>query len=141
MPVKFLMAIALFLVHALSAGQELTEKEKGRLSKLNFDHVPILERNPDYGATFRDILENDRKYKTNKTAGFVLGGLGLASTIGGILIMDNGNGNGLSRTIVGGGTTVLGLTGMGISIPLFTTSNKRRKERDKMISVINGKRK
>ena len=120
-------------------GQELSHKQNAKLKGFGIDYEQIIDNNSSYSDELRLILEKDRKYNRNKTVGFVLGGLGILTAAGGILIITERDGNGLSRAIVGGGITALGAIEMGVSIPLFSSSKKRKKERDKLISGFNPK--
>ena len=135
---KFIVVIFIFLTFASSLGQELTNTQKEKLSEFGLEYEQLLQDNPDNGNGLIQILEKNHKHKKNKTVGIVLGGLGFATTVGGILIMAKENPeNGLSRKIVGVGISVLGAIEMGVSISLFSSSRKRKKERDKMIIKLN----
>lgn len=109
------------------------------MKSFGIDYEQIIGDNASYSDELRLILEKDRMYNKNKTVGFALGGLGILTAAGGILIISERDGNGLSRAIVGGGIIALGAIEMGVSIPLFSSSNKRKKERDKLISRFNPK--
>ncbi len=115
-------------VASLSA-QEFTEPEKERLVGLGIDYAQLLNTDPDYGADLRKVLEIDRKHRTNKTVGIVLGGVGIGTTAGGLLIMASRNrGNGLSKTVIGGGMTALGAVELGFSMSILSFSKKRKRK-------------
>lgn len=77
-----MIIILAFLSVASLSGQEFTEPEKERLLGFGIDYAQLLNTNPDYGADLRKVLEQDRKYRTNKTVGIVIGGVGIATTVG-----------------------------------------------------------
>ena len=132
--------LIIFLFFFELNGQELKEKDIQKLESFGLEYQKHTEENHDYNNNVFEILKNDRKGKKNKTLGFIIGGLGLLTSTGGILILTGGDENGsLQRTIMGNGTIVLGALEMGVSIPLFCSSKKRKKERDKLIMEINPK--
>jgi|GEM_PF-6183284 len=131
MPLKFFVLMLVCLAHGLVSGQEFTQVEIERLQRLGIDHDQLLIAHPDQVMELHKFLEKDRKYRTNKTAGIVLGSVGLATTIGGVLIMTKKNTeNGLSRTVMGGGMAALGAVQMGFSLSLFAGANKKKKGRE-----------
>lgn len=132
---KFITIILAFLSYAPLSAQEFTEPEKERLIELEIDYAQLLNTNPDYGADLRKVLEQDRKYRTNKTVGRVIGGVGVVTTAGGLLLLATRNrGNGLSKTVIGGGMTALGAVELGFSMSILSFSKKKKKERDRMLS-------
>lgn len=137
---KFIIIILVFFMQTSLLGQELTGTDKEKLKGFGIDYEQLLNDRPSssYGNELRKMLEKDHKQKNNKTVGIVLGGLGLLTTVGGVLIRTGGDGqNGLSRTIMGSGIAVLGVIEMGVSISLFSSSKKRKRERDKIIEKYN----
>jgi len=86
--------------------------------------------------------------KTRKTVGYNFSGLRLLTTTGGILILtstrnsSNNSNNEMDESgayvaVAGGVITWIGINEMGISIPLFFSSRKSKKERDKLIMKFN----
>ncbi|WP_422083286.1 hypothetical protein [Ulvibacterium sp.] len=138
MPRKFRIIVLVFFTYVSLAGQEFTEPEKERFQELGIDYTQLLNTEPDYGADLRKVLEQDRKYRTNKTVGTVFGGVGIATTAGGLLILASRNrGNGLSKTVIGGGMTALGAVELGFSMSILSFSKKKKKERDRILSEFN----
>lgn len=138
MPRKLISVTLVLLTHISLSAQEFTEPEKERLIELEMDYAKLLNTDPDYGADLRKVLEQDRKYRTNKTAGMVIGGVGVVTTAGGLLFLATRNrGNGLSKTVIGGGMTALGAVELGFSMSILSFSKKKKKERDQILSEFN----
>ena len=85
----------------------------------------------------------ERKRKNNLIMGAGFAGLGLLFlTGGGLILSQNDNCNdahiceNTGQVIVGGGLMVIGALEAGVSLPLFISSMKRKRLRNKMIHEI-----
>lgn len=108
---------------------------------MEIDDAQLLIINPNNRADLHHILEQDRKHITHKTVGTLLGGVGIATTAGGLLIMATRNqGNGWSKTVIGGGMTALGIIELGFSMSILSFSNKKKKDRDRIRSEFDRER-
>ncbi|WP_288954741.1 hypothetical protein [uncultured Polaribacter sp.] len=80
---------------------------------------------------FSSILELDKKKRKNKTLGIVLISFSLVTSTLGIIELSGGKGE-ISDSI--GGTFLgAGIISGGVSIPLFNSSRKKKKKRDRLV--------
>jgi|GEM_PF-2060003 len=135
--------IVFFLGLAQLSAQELTPKQRQRLDDLGLEHTDLIQHSKTNEQHIHDILEIDRKRKKNLIMGSSFSGLGLLMLTGGILIMSQDGGcddthicENTGQVIVGGSLIALGTLEIGISLPLFFSSFKKKKKRDKMIKVL-----
>jgi hypothetical protein len=102
--------------------------------EINTDSI-ALKNSLNY-LNFKTILVNEQKRKTNKTLAIALTSLSaLTMTYGAKIISSSRNDKeGLGQTI---GTMFIaaGIVQLGVSVPLFVSSNKRKKDRDKLIEL------
>lgn len=86
---------------------------------------------------FKTILKKERKRRTNKTVGIIFASVGAITVISGL------NNRSTSTDEQGGGIGQfiqdlfigVGVIELGVSVPLFISSHKRKKERDKLIQL------
>lgn len=126
----------LTLCLSLSYGQTLDTKEIEKIQGFGIDYQSNIVTDSDSETDFLKILKADRKRKKNKTFGIVIGGLGVLTTAFGVTILAREDTNPYSH-VIGGFITGIGVAEMGISIPIFRTSKKRKGERDKIIYIYN----
>jgi len=119
-----------------SYGQTLETKQIEKIQGFGIDYQSNNQAYPNFNTELQNILELDQKRKKNKNWGIVLSGLGLLTTAYGTTAFTGEQANPYS-TIAGGALIAIGLTEMGISIPLFKSSKKRKRERDKVIEKYN----
>nr|WP_315140158.1 hypothetical protein [uncultured Flavobacterium sp.] len=132
---KTILFFLLLLTFGLQ-GQNLTEKQ---LSKLETFGIPT--KNFDYNneiiqANLKLILLKDKKRKTNLVTGIVFSSLAIATTAFGAKIIDNSKNDqeGVGQAI-GSMFVVGGIIELGISVPFYISSHKRKKERDNIIEI------
>ena len=128
-------------------GQELKPKQIKKIESFGIEYYRLKNENINYGNDFLEILEKDRKRKKRKTFGYILSGLGVLTTTGGILILKNleddsnneydMNEGAAFESLFGGLITAIGAIEIGVSIPLFISSKKRKKERNQKILELN----
>jgi hypothetical protein len=130
---KILPIFFILLINICSA-QTFNQKEIKRLNSFgislnNFD----LNDQSNY-LNLESILKKDKKRRTNKTFGIVLISLGALTTTFGTLVFTNSkdDNNGIGQSI-GGIIVAIGAVELGISIPLFISASKRKKERNEII--------
>jgi hypothetical protein len=146
-----IISLLCFLMVLEIQGQELKTNQIRKLESFGIEYKSLIIENPNYGVEFMEILKKERKRKRSKTVGHIFSGLGLLTTTGGILIltsiknstnnsndeMDHMDESGAYVALAGGIITVIGINELGISIPLFFSSRKNKKERDKLIMKFN----
>ncbi|MGG8497885.1 hypothetical protein ACQY1Q_15845 [Tenacibaculum sp. TC6] len=129
---QIIIFILLFTNNCLSA-QEVSKEEIRKLTvltikteKLNLDDSFIQEK-------LNNILVLDKKRKTNQTIAIVLSSIAISGIVLGSALYnkDEGISEVLGGTFIGGGV-VYG----AISIPFWSSSLKRKKERDELIKLF-----
>lgn len=135
--------IVFFLGLAQLSAQQLTPKQRQRLDDLGLEYADLIQNSKANEQHIHDILEIDRKRKKNLIMGGSFSGLGLLMLTGGILILSQDGGcddthicENTGQVIVGGSLIALGTFEIGISLPLFSSSFKKKKKRDRMIKVL-----
>ena len=110
--------------------QDFSEKEIAKLNKLNIKTKSLNLYDFNIQKDLNEILNLEKKRKTNKTFGIILATLSLATITAGIIEVSGKND--LNQTL---GTVgiVAGIIEGGISIPLWNASKKKKKERDKLL--------
>jgi hypothetical protein len=133
---KTLTTLLVIFIFSNCFSQDFKQYEIKRLNSFGIELKSDNQMNESYTLDFSTILEKERKRRTNKTVGIILTSIGALSTSFGILILSNKSENGEGRAIqeaVGGMFVGAGIISGGISIPLFNSAKKKRKERDKLI--------
>ena len=129
---KIIIFILLFTNNCLSA-QEVSKEEIRKLTvltvkteKLNLDNSFIQEK-------LNKILVLDKKRKTNQTIAIVLSSIAISGIVLGSALYnkDEGISEVLGGTFIGSGV----VSGV-ISIPFWSSSLKRKKERDELIKLF-----
>ena len=129
---NLILLLLFFLVNTMYS-QNLNEKEIYKLKKLNINTEKVDLTDLNLQLNLKNILILDRKRKTNKTVAIVYTSISAASLLlGGVLVSKN---NGLAD-LFGGIMITSGVVYGGISIPFWIASNKRKKERDKLINLF-----
>lgn len=136
MSVKFFLSATLTSFLTFSNGQNLETKQIEKIQDFGIDYQSEIKMDPNKGTDLLNILELDRKRKKNKTFGIILSGMGLLTAAYGTTAFTSEQPNPYS-ILAGGVLTGVGLAEMGVSIPLFKSSRKRKKERDKLIRKYN----
>ena len=127
------MTLILVLVCFSITSQELSKEKIKKLNTLNINAEKLDFNDITIQNSINEILRLDRKRKTNKTMAIVLTSVATAGILmGGAMYSKKGVlGEVLGGTLIAGGV-VYG----GISIPFWTASKKRKKERDKLIKLF-----
>lgn len=140
MKTKLCIILLFSFISIFLHGQELKPKQIQKIESFGIEYTRLKNENIDYN-NFAEILKLDRKRKTNKTIGYVFSSLGLLTVSGGILALANIKSNpnndmdesGAYQAVIGGILTSIGAIEIGISIPLFISSKKRKNERNQRI--------
>ncbi|MER3319690.1 MAG: hypothetical protein RIB79_15465 [Allomuricauda sp.] len=134
---------AFFLGLAHSYTQDFSPKQQQQLDYLGLDYHYLIQQSEANEQRLLDILDENRKRKNNLVMGAGFAGLGLLFlTTGGVILgqdadcKDTGMCENTGQVIVGGGLMVLGTFEIGVSLPLFLSSIKRKKKRNKMIQEL-----
>ena len=129
------------LVHVCA--QDFFPKQQQRLDYLGLDYNYLIQQSEANEQQLRKILDMDRKRKNNLIMGTGFAGLGLLFLATGVSILgQNSDCNdtrlceNTGQVIVGGGLMALGTIEVGISMPLFISSLKRKKLRNNMIREL-----
>ena len=132
--VKFTLIVLLIFNNSFSQSFKNYEIKRLNMFEINNDSI-ALNNSLNY-LNLKTILVNEQKRKTNKTLAIALTSLSaLTMTYGAKIISSSRNDQeGLGQTI---GTMFIaaGIVQLGVSVPLFVSSNKRKKDRDKLIEL------
>ncbi|MFY0629601.1 MAG: hypothetical protein JXR05_04415 [Flavobacteriaceae bacterium] len=134
--------IVCFLIFLLSYSvnaQTLSEKKIDKLNGLSINTDRLNLNDITIQKSLNEILKLDRKRKTNKTLGIVFTSISAIGIITGLLMVSSGNtleGGHDFATPIGGIMIAGGVAYGGISIPFWISSNKRKKERDKLMKLF-----
>lgn len=122
--------------------QDFSPKQQQRLDYLGLDYNYLIQQSEANEQELQKILDMDRKRKNNLIMGTGFAGLGLLMFTGGNLIFnrttctDDELCEDLGAIVVGGGLMILGTFEVGVSLPLFISSIKRKKKRNKIIREL-----
>jgi hypothetical protein len=132
---KITLFVLLFLTFGLQ-GQNLTEKQLNKLETFGIPTKKFDYNNEIIQANLKLILLKDKKRKTNLVTGIVFSSLAIATTAFGAKIIDNSKNNeeGVGQAI-GSMFVVGGIIELGISVPFYISSHKRKKDRDNIIEI------
>jgi len=139
---KNILLIFLILISFKNYSQNFKEKE---LKKIESFGINLTEFDFNEKKVINDwnlILKKEKKRKKNKTIGIVLTSLSALTTAFGIYVISNTQNEGEGESfgdVIGGMAIAVGVIEGGISIPLYISSSKRRKERNKLIKLYNEK--
>ena len=136
MDIKFILCTIFITFLTFSFGQSLETKQIEKIQEFGIDYQSNMRVAHNFNTELQNILELDQKRKKNNTWGIVLSGLGLLTTAYGTTAFTGERVNPYS-VIAGGALIGIGLIEMGVSIPLFKSSKKRKRERDKIIEKYN----
>ncbi len=136
MNVKFILCLVLISFSTFSLGQSLEPKQIEKIHDFGISYQSSLQKDLQIDTDLLNIIALDRKRKKNKTFGIILSGVGLLTTAFGTTAFTSEQVNPYS-IIVGGVIAGVGLVEMGVSTPLFKSSKKRKRERDKLIEKYN----
>ena len=138
------MLLLVLVTSSVCFSQDFTSKEVKALNSLGFNPYSRNQSNTSYLSDLKEISEKESKRRINKSWGVTLVSVGIVSTILGASILaepksENGIGQAV-QGVLGGGLLGVGLVSASISIPLFSSSKKRKNERDKLIEKYIAKR-
>lgn len=138
--------LIVLLFTAIGYGQTLSPNQIKKIESFGINYNLLATENQNIEADFLEIIEKEQKRKKNKKSGYVFGSLGVLTITSGILVLSkvdhNDTQDNLSEadsllTVLGGFVTAVGAIELGISIPLFVSSKKRKKERNALILKLN----
>lgn len=127
-------------------GQTLNPNQIKKIESFGINYNLLTTENQNIETDFLEIIKKEQKRKKNKTLGYIFGSLGVLTTTSGILVLskvdnnntqDNLNEGDALLTVFGGIVAAVGAIELGVSIPLFVSSKKRKKERNALILKLN----
>lgn len=133
---KTLTTLITLLLLTNGFSQTYKEYELRRLNSFGIHLDSVEINNAAKPLNISAILEKEKKRRTNKTSAIVLTSLSVLTTTYGALLFSaskneqEGLGKSISLMVM-----TVGVIELGTSIPLFISSNKRKKERDKLIEL------
>ncbi len=135
--IKKITLLILLISYIIGNSQELSEKNILKLNEFNIKTEKLELNNLNIQNDLNKILILDKKRIKNKRTGIILTSLSILTTAYGIVALTYDKANdGMGRAIqetIGGISIGLGVVSAGVSIPLFKSSKKRKKERDELI--------
>ncbi|WP_369049372.1 hypothetical protein [Tenacibaculum sp. UWU-22] len=138
---RTVITLSILFLSTIGFSQTFKNYELKRLSsfEINFNSIN-LNNSTDY-FNLKTILGKDKKRRTNKTVGIVLTSLSALTTTLGIMVISGSKNaqEGVGESI-GMMFVATGVIELGISIPLFISSNKRKKERNKLIEYYKNRK-
>ncbi|MFV0566254.1 MAG: hypothetical protein ACK5NB_10520 [Flavobacteriaceae bacterium] len=127
-------------------GQTLNPNQIKKIESFGINYNLLTTENQNIETDFLEIIKKEQKRKKNKTLGYIFGSLGVLTTTSGILVLskvdnnntqDNLNEGDALLTVFGGIVAAVGAIELGVSIPFFVSSKKRKKERNALILKLN----
>lgn len=136
-----ILFICCFYLHA----QHLKPNEIQKLSSLDLQYDIAAWHDEQVYMDFKKIIQYDKKAKGKKITGVILGGAGIAALAGSLSILNSKTTNwdtgeketSLTASILGAPMLIVGAGCIGTSIPLFISSGRSKKRRDKLIASYN----
>jgi len=117
--------------------QSLSNKNILKLNKLDIKIKKLNYKDVNIQNDLNEILFLDKKRRRNKRTGIILTSLSILTTSFGIIALTHDKANdGTGRAyqeLIGGMSLGLGIVSGGITIPIFNSAKKKKKERDKLI--------
>lgn len=135
---KNVLLIFLTLIAFKNYSQILTKK---KITKIENFGIKVTNYNLNEQQVITDwnlIIDKDRKRKKTKVVAIIFSTLSILSTTMGVRIIsenknaEEGIGQSIGMMFVAGG-----IASAGISVPLFISSSKRKKERNELIKIYN----
>ena len=135
---KNILLIFLILIAFKNYLQILTKK---KITKIENFGIKVTNYNLNEQQVITDwnlIIDKDRKRKKTKVVAIIFSTLSILSTTMGVRIIsenknaEEGIGQSIGMMFVAGG-----IASAGISVPLFISSSKRKKERNELIKIYN----
>ena len=98
----------------------------------------ISTPNNTYTGQLEQIIEKERKRRRKKTTGIILSSVGAITSAYGLIILsqESDRKSKAIKETAGGILLGAGIMAGGISIPIFTSAKKKRKERDLLIKEV-----
>jgi hypothetical protein len=131
---KNILLIFLIIISSKNYSQILKEKELAKIESFGIKLTNYNQNELQVTNDWNLILDKDRKRKKTKATGIIFTTLSILSTTWGAKIIsenknaEEGLGKAIGMMFVAGG-----ITSVGISVPLFITSSKRKKARNELI--------
>lgn len=140
-----LLYTILFCFYYNLNAQQLKPSEIKKLSSLDLQYDIAAWHDDQVYLDFKKIIRYDKKTKGKKIAGFVVGGVGAAALAGSLSILNSKVTNRdtgeeetpITASIIGAPMLIVGAGCIGTSIPLFISSGRSKKRRDKLIASYN----
>lgn len=134
-----LLVLSIVLVTAMTvSSQEISNTDLQKLEDLQLSSQNLDLTDLKIQKDLNQILFLEKKRKTNKTLAIVFTSAAAVSVIGGSIILSKGNNPNDSidyADVIGGVFITGGVIYGGVSIPFWTASKKRKKERDSLLEL------
>ncbi len=134
---KYFLVLLISVISFSINAQSLSNNEVKKLSKLDLETTNLDQNEITLTNHLREILLAEKQRKSNKLSGIILTSLSALSIGSGVLVSSGQEGSfwheNPFRGLVGGILISTGAIEGGIGIPLLFTSNKRKKQRDRLI--------
>lgn len=133
---KTLIILTALLLFTNCFSQEFKNYELKRLKSFGLNTKPNELSNSINYLNLDTILEKDKERRTKKTLGIVFTSLSALTTAFGVMVISGSKNDqeGVGESI-GSMFVAMGVIELGVSIPLFISSNKRKNERDRLIEI------
>jgi len=134
---KVITLLILLFSFFIGNSQSLSNKNILKLNKLDIKTEKLNLNGINIQNDLNEILFLDKKRRRNKRTGIILTSLSVLTTTFGIFALTHDKANdGTGRAyqeLIGGMSLGIGIASGGITIPIFNSAKKRKKERDKLI--------
>ena len=138
---KQITLLILLFSFFIGNSQSLSNKNILKLNELDIETEKLNMNDINIQNDLNEILFLDKKRRRNKRTGIILTSLSVLTTSFGIIALTHDKTNdGTGRAyqeLIGGMSLGIGIAIGGISIPLFNSAKKRKKEHDKLIEKYN----
>ncbi|MGV6830096.1 MAG: hypothetical protein ACWA5P_00860 [bacterium] len=131
---KIKLLLVLLFGCSLTFAQQLSEEELLNLSDLNINAQTLEINELEIQKDLKSILELDQKRKTNKIVAISLTTAGLLTIVTGATLESDELG--FVTDALGDVFVVAGIVTTGISIPFWTATSKKKKQRDQLIDSL-----
>lgn len=141
MNLRFFAIVILLTFSSESFSQEFSKRERHRLERFDIAFDSIKQYNEIELLNLNAFLKSDKQYRRRKNTGIIMASAGALIAGLGIITITSNDADYEAKpfvNILGGFIIATGSATAGLSIPFFCSSNKRKRERNELISKIKG---